>query len=96
MSGQHIGHSLLRLSYGCDTSENQALDFGISVLASIGLYGCEAYSLPTVKQALGPMKPPARLHDLFIDIPLHFHSMVNTRDQQVIEARPGLSERFAL
>lgn len=53
-SVQHIGHSLLCLSYGCDSSENQALDFGISALASVGLYGCEAYSLPTVKQALVP------------------------------------------
>lgn len=95
-SVQHIGHSLLCLSYGCDTSENKALDFGISVLASVGLYGCEAYSLPTVKRALVPMKLPARLYGLFTDIPLHFHSMVNTRDQQVIEARPRLSGRFAL
>lgn len=33
---------------------SQALGFDISVFDSVSLYRCEAYSLPTVKHALGP------------------------------------------
>lgn len=42
------------------------------------------------------MKLPASLYDLFIDLPISFHSIVITRYQQVIEAWHRLSGRFPL